>query len=276
MSDANTFFTVGSGGSYDISGIGGANNLNYTLHYGGYNGDVSINSNMKSVFYTANPREKTVLEEAATYLTNKSSYVGGISQETKNLSIEFVGDRYYQDAEAAKAFKKSISEHEAQLSSPGHNDFGLDLTKMLKNLIPLDLKPIAEAVSSVSATPDDLEPMPPATSLWNLPTAIATATVNQVKIEKATLQQQLTAFANAQIEHADEQNKATVETLREGSEEDDDGFFDMLYNGVSSFFGSFITPETKLTDNYCITDDMLYDGLSTYINEGGIQTELNV
>ena len=276
MSETNTFFTVGSGGSYDISGVGGPNNLNYTLHYGGYNGDVSINSNMKSVFYTANPREKTVLEEASTYSTNRSSYVGGISQETKNLSIEFVGDRYYQDAEAAKAFKKTIAEHEAQLSSPGHNDFGLDLTKMLKNLIPLDLKPIAEAVSSVSATPDDLEPMPPATSLWNLPTVVATAMANQVKIEKATLQQQLTAFADAQIEHADEQNKATVEILKEGSEEDNEGVFDMLYNTVSSFFGSFITPETKLTGNYCITDDMLFDGLSTYINEGGIQTELNI
>ena len=275
MSEANTTFTVGSGGSYDITGTGGPNNLNYTLHYGGYNGDVSIESNMKSVFYTSNPREKTVLEEAATYLTNKSSYVGGICQETKNLYIEFIGDRYYQDAEAAKASKKMLAEHEAQLSSQGHNDFGLDLTKLLKHILPLNLKPIADAVASVSATPDDLEPMPPATSLWNLPNAIATATVNQVKIEKSCLQQQLEAFASAQVEHADEQNKATIEALKEGSEEDDDGFFDMLGKALASSFGSFLTPETKLTDNYCITDDMMFDSLRPYIEEGGIQTECN-
>lgn len=273
MSTTNTTFTTGTGNTVNVSGVGGPYNLNYTMNYGGFNGTVSIDSNMKNVFYASTPREVTVLEEASNYLTNKSQVIGGLYQNTANLAIEFVGDRYYQDAEASKAFKDIMAQHEAQLLSPGHNDFGIDVAKILKNVIPLDLKPIADAVSSVSATPDDLKPLPPATSIWNLAEAIAIATENQVKIEKATLEQQLKAIADAQIEHAEAQNDATMEEMKEDGEE---GVLEMLSNGLTSLFGSYITPETKHSDSYSITDDILYDGLSPYFEEGGLETERNI
>ena len=272
-----TSFTSGTGNSYTIHQTGGEDNLNFTMKYGGYNSTITFESDLKTGFVSKNPREETMESLMTNVLTDRSDYVNGIYQITSNVCIEMVGDKYYQDSEEANAFVESLNSHNAQVSSPGHNDFGFDLTSIMSNMIPVNMPDLQNRLMSVTATPEGLQPIPSITSLTDLPIALQTCVANQMLIEKETMMKQITTLPLLQMEVTTAQ---TMQTLSEMEEDcangDDGGLISKLSGMASSLFTSSLSPETNHTDSYSINDDIVFDGLSDYINNGGIETELRM
>ena len=266
---ADFTYNTNDNNKVSITGTGGEDNLNFTMSYGGYEDTYTYTSDIKNGSYTGTIKEDICLGNTQHILTNSSKHVEGIDEKVANVSVLMVGDRYYQDAESAKAFVENISAYSALKSSPGHNDHAFDLS----DLIPINFTDIANRVASVTATPDDLEAMPPADTIYNLPKAIAIATENQIKIEMETVTKQLKMLPLAQLESNDVQNEETVKELRE--DEEDEGIISQILGFLGSLMGSF-TPETKPKDSYSITDDMLYSGLEDWIEHGGINIERKI
>ena len=252
-----------------ITASGGEDNQSYTMTYGGYENSFTFTSATKNGSYLGTTKEEVVLEEIRHILTNNSQHIEGIKETVANVVTEMVGDRHYQDADSAQAFVNNMSSHMAQRSSSGHNDAEFDLMSMI---MPIDLNDLANKVSSVVEFPDDLEPMPSADSIWNLPKAVKTATSNQIKIEAATLQKQLSLITSAQSEMCDEQNKATAEEMEKSG---DSASADMVKTLVGGLTGT-VTPETKPKDSYNINDDMIYAGMQDWVENGGIDIEKNI
>lgn len=274
MSIATTFAS-GNGNSYTINQTGGKDNFNFTINYGGYKSSVSYESDLKNGYYSNVPREETCEKLVTNILTDRSDFINGIYQNTANVSVEMVGDKYYQDAEEANAFLESMNAHNAQVSSSGHNDFGFDVSSLTSNVMPIDLKSIVSNLSSVTATPDNLLPVPPADSIWNLPTTLKVSLANQATIEAETLSKQLEMLPKAQMEMGQLQTESALAELSEDGGEDND-VMSSIMSMSSSFFGGGLSPVTQFKDSYGIDGDVMFDGLSDYINNGGIEAELRI
>lgn len=269
MSTPTISFNSDENNRITITASGGEDNQSYTMTYGGFENTFTFASATKTGTYTGTPREEVDLEKISHVLTNKSSHIEGINEVVSNVSIEMVGDRYYQDAEAAQSFVDNMSSHIAQRSSPGNNDSDFDLMSML---MPINMTDIANKISSVVEFPSNLMPMPNADSIWNLPLAMEAAAVNQAMIEAASIQKQLSMVASAQMEMCDIQNMETVKEMEE------DGASDIV-DSIMSLFGGLsgvITPETKAQDSYSLNDDMIYAGMQDWVESGGIDIERNI
>ena len=273
-----TNFTSGSGNTYTIHQTGGEDNFNFTMTYGGFKSFTSFESDLKNGFVSHVPREETMESLMTNVLTDRSDYVNGIYQVTSNVSVEMVGDKYYQDAQAANDFLDSMVSHNAQISSPGHNDFGFDLQSMLtKSIMPIDMEDIQNRLSSITATPDNLKPTPSIGSITDLPIALQTCLANQMMIEQSTMMAQLTTLPKLTLEMSEAQTAATLAELEEeNAEGEGGGILSTLSSMASSVFGGAMSPETSHSDSYCINGDILFDGMSDYINGGGISKELNM
>ena len=272
-----TNFTSGTGNSYTIHQTGGEDNLNFTLNYGGYSSFVSFESDLKTGFVSNAPREETMESLMTNILTDRSDYVNGIYQLTSNVYVEMVGDKYYQDAQEANAFLESMTSHNAQVSSPGHNDFGFDITSIMKNMMPIDMEDLQNRLASVTSTPTGLSPLPSIGSLADLPIALKTCLSNQMIIETDTMMKQITTLPKLQLEVMEAQTMQTIAELEEENAGGEGGdILSTISSLASSLFGGSLSPETNHGDSYSINDDIIFDGLTDYINNGGIDAELRI
>lgn len=265
-------YTSGPGGRVTVTGTGGEDNTSFTYTSGGFDDGVNYDSNMKNGQYWGTMREEKGLARTSHILTNDSKRVEGIYENMSNVKIEWVGDRYYQDSESAHAYINNIAPHMAQRASSGKNEGDLDINKLISRMMPIDMKGLANRLSSITATPTDLEPMPPADTIWNLPKAIAIATSNQVKIDEATLSKVVSTIPLAQAEESAAQNNITLQCYEEAGETE---LVSALTPILTSSFGSSLTP-VEPEDSYGLTDDMLWAGLESWANEGGIQLENDI
>ena len=272
-----TNFTSGTGNSYTIHQTGGEDNLNFTLNYGGYSSFVSFESDLKTGFVSKAPREETMESLMTNVLTDRSDVINGIYQLTSNVYVEMVGDKYYQDAHDANAFLESMNAHNAQTSSPGHNDFGFDLNSIMQKMMPVDMVDLQNRLMSVTSTPSGLSPIPSIGSLADIPIALQTCLANQMMIEYDTMMKQITVLPMLQLEVAEAQTMQAISELEEENTNGEGGdILSTLTSVASSVFGGALSPETNHSDSYCINDDIMFDGLSDYINNGGIQAELRI
>ena len=262
-------YTSGPGGRVTVTGTGGENNASFTYSTGGFDDGANYNSNMKNGQYWGTTREEKGLGRNTHILTNDSTHVEGIYENMANVRIDWVGDRYYQDSESAHAYINNIAPHMAQRASSGKNEGDLDINKLISRMNPINMKDLTNKLSSVTATPTDLEPMPPADTIWNLPKAISTATSNQAKIEAATMSKVVSTIPLAQAEASAAQNNITLQCYEEAGETE---LVSSLTPILSSSFGSVLTP-SEPEDSYGLTDDMLWAGLEPWATEGGIELE---
>lgn len=265
MSGARYTFNSGGNNRVTITGSGGTDNTSFTLEYGGYDDSYRYTSNMKTGSYTGTVNQDVKLGNFSYIQTNDSSRVEGIRETMANVRVDFVGDRHYQDSEAAHAFLNTMSGHMAQRASTGTNEGGFDIGKLLSRLKPIDFGAIADRLSSVTATPNNLKPMPSADTIWNLPTAVATATENQIEIDRATMSKVLTLVPLSQTDACAAQNELTMRRYEEAGEE---GILSTLASILPASLTGYLTPVAEPEDSYAIDDNAAFAGLEDWINRG--------
>lgn len=263
MSTENFSFVNGPNGEVIATGEGGPNNFSYKMTYGGFNGTYTSQSPLKEVKVSQTQQETVINENNILNIKlDNSISVGELNQLNCGMSVRMVGTPEQLDGVDDCVLDNSLTQFNALRSSVGNSSKEIsNPLSLMSNLADLDV----EAMLSKCTASPKLEPLPPATSIFNLPKVLTTLAMNTATQTAADLAEAQTMFPKIVTEMKKMQDEEAESIEASGDEGDESG---SIFDSVTSMVSDLFTTKkayTEPNDEWTIDDEAIVGALEEYL-----------